>query len=129
MCPDGSIFVVQRPESIPCANAKQVEPGEVPPLKPELLPRPYAWEVFNQQQNPNNPYNLIDAARQVRESRAAEAAATSAPREPVPAGALGAGRVEPAAGAGSRGRRRARPRTPPLRSTSDSATRRRATWR
>ena len=74
VCPDGSIFVVQRPEAIPCSGAKQVEPGELPPLKPELLPRPYAWEVFNQQQNPNNPYNLIDAARQVREARAAEAA-------------------------------------------------------
>jgi len=85
VCPDGSIFVVQRPESIPCANAKQVEPGDVPPLKPELLPRPYAWEVFNQQQNPNNPYNLIDAARQVRETRAAEAAANTAPRAPVTA--------------------------------------------
>ncbi len=82
MCPDGSIFIVQRPESIPCTNAKRVDPGEVPPLKPELLPRPYAWEVFNQQQNPNNPYNLIDAARQVRETQAAEAAAT-APSEPV----------------------------------------------
>ena len=82
VCPDGSIFVVQSPEAIPCSNAKQVEPGDVPPIKPELLPRPYAWEVFNQQQNPNNPYNLIDAARQVRETRAAEAAAT-APREPL----------------------------------------------
>jgi hypothetical protein len=81
VCPDGSIFVVQRPESIPCSDAKQVEPGELPPLKPELLPRPYAWEVFNQQQNPNNPYNLIDAARQVREARAAEAAG-AALREP-----------------------------------------------
>ncbi len=73
---------MQRAESIPCTNAKRVEPGEVPPIKPELLPRPYAWEVFNQQQNPNNPYNLIDAARQVRETQAAEAAAT-APSEPV----------------------------------------------
>lgn len=74
VCPDGSIFVVQSPEAIPCSGAKQVEPGELPPLKPELLPRPFAWEVFNQQQNPNNPYNLIDAARQVREARAAESA-------------------------------------------------------
>jgi hypothetical protein len=72
VCPDGSIFIVQRPEAIPCSNSKQVEPGDVPPLKPELLPRPYAWEVFNQQQNPNNPYNLIDAARQVRETQAVE---------------------------------------------------------
>ncbi len=75
--------MVQRPEAIPCSNAKQVDPGDVPPLKPEFLPRPYAWEVFNQQQNPNNPYNLVDAARQVRETRAAEAAATAAASEPV----------------------------------------------
>ncbi len=84
VCPDGSIFIVQRAEAIPCANAKRVDPGDVPPLKPEQLPRPYAWEVFNQQQNPNNPYNLIDAARQVRESRDAEAAAEAkAASEPV----------------------------------------------
>jgi hypothetical protein len=82
VCPDGSIFIVQRPESIPCANAKQVDPGDVPPLKPEMLPRPYAWEVFNQQQSPNNPYNLVDAARQIRETQAAEAAATPS-GEPV----------------------------------------------
>lgn len=82
MCPDGSIFIVQRAEAIPCSNAKRVDPGEVPPLKPELLPRPYAWEVFNQQQNPNNPYNLIDAARQVRETQEAEKAAMAA-GEPV----------------------------------------------
>jgi hypothetical protein len=81
VCPDGSIFVVQSPEAVPCSGAKEVEPADLPPLKPELLPRPYAWEVFNQQQNPNNPYNLIDAARQVREARAAEAAG-AAPREP-----------------------------------------------
>jgi len=83
VCPDGSIFVVQSPEQVPCSGAKEVEPSELPPIKPELLPRPYAWEVFNQQQNPNNPYNLIDAARQVREARAAEAAG-AALREPAP---------------------------------------------
>jgi hypothetical protein len=89
VCPDGSIFVVQSAEAIPCSQAKRVEPGEVPPLKPELLPRPFAWEVFQQQQDPNNPYNLIDAARQVRETRApsagdapTQAAAPRAPRAP-----------------------------------------------
>ena len=66
LCPDGSIFIVQRPESIPCSGAKLVEPHEVPPIKPELLPRPYTWEIFNALQDPNNPYNLIDAARQIR---------------------------------------------------------------
>jgi hypothetical protein len=75
VCPDGSIFVVQSAEAIPCSQAKHVEPGEVPPLKPALLPRPYAWEVFQQQQDPNNPYNLVDAARQVREARAADPSA------------------------------------------------------
>ncbi len=66
VCPDGSIFIVQREADIPCAAAKQVEPDEVPPIKPEFLPRPYAWEVFQQQQDPNNPYNLVDKAREVR---------------------------------------------------------------
>jgi hypothetical protein len=90
VCPDGSFFVVQTAEAIPCSGAKEVEPSELPPLKPELLPRPFAWEVFNQQQNPNNPYNLIDAARQVREARAPEAAeaavreAGQPAREPAP---------------------------------------------
>jgi hypothetical protein len=70
VCPDGSIFVVQSAEAIPCAQAKRVEPGELPPLKPELLPRPFAWQVYQQQQDPNNPYNLVDAARAVREARA-----------------------------------------------------------
>jgi hypothetical protein len=66
ICPDGSLFIVQRPESIPCRDAKRIEPHEVPPLKPEFLPRPYSWEVFNQRNDPNNPYNLIDAAREQR---------------------------------------------------------------
>jgi hypothetical protein len=68
VCPDGSIFIVQRSADIPCRNARLVEPQEVPPIKPEFLPRPYAWEVFNRQQDPNNPYNLVEAARRVREA-------------------------------------------------------------
>lgn len=63
VCPDGSIFIVQRAESIPCREAKQVEPHEVPPLNPEFLPRPYGWERFNQQTDPNNPYNIVDTVR------------------------------------------------------------------
>jgi hypothetical protein len=64
ICPDGSLFIVQRAEAIPCRDAKRIEPHEVPPIKPEFLPRPYNWEVFNQRKNPNNPYNLIDAVRE-----------------------------------------------------------------
>ncbi|MDH3521728.1 MAG: hypothetical protein OEM49_14855 [Myxococcales bacterium] len=63
VCPDGSIFIVSRAHDIPCSDAKQVEPGDIPPLNPEFLPRPYGWERFNQQTDPNNPYNLVDAAR------------------------------------------------------------------
>lgn len=66
VCPDGSIFIVQSEADIPCAAAKRVAPDEMPPIKPEYLPRPYAWEVYQQQQDPNNPYNLVDKAREVR---------------------------------------------------------------
>ena len=69
VCPDGSVFIVQRPSSIPCRGAKRVQAHEVPPLRPELLPRPYTWEVYDKTHNPNNPYHLIDAAREVRAMR------------------------------------------------------------
>jgi hypothetical protein len=66
ICPDGSVFVVQSEAAIPCRGAKLVDPHEVPPMRPEYLPSPYTWQVYNQSRNPNNPYNLIDAARQIR---------------------------------------------------------------
>ncbi len=71
VCPDGSIFVVQDARQIPCKASKQVEPHEVPPLRPEYLPAPYTWQVWNEKNNPNNPYNAIDNARQVRGLEAA----------------------------------------------------------
>lgn len=67
VCPDGSIFIVQDRERIPCAAAKEVAPSEVPPMRPEYLPRPYSWQVYRERANPHNPYNLIDSARRVRE--------------------------------------------------------------
>jgi hypothetical protein len=66
LCPDGSVFIVQSAAAIPCRDAKLVDPNEVPPLRPEYLPSPYTWQVYNETRNPNNPYNLIDAARQIR---------------------------------------------------------------
>ena len=66
VCPDGSIFIVQRAASIPCKRAKLVEPHEIPPVRPELLPNPYTWQVYNEGASPRNPYNLIDEARKVR---------------------------------------------------------------
>jgi hypothetical protein len=66
VCPDGSIYIVPRAALIPCKDSKQVAPDEVPPIKPEMLPRPYGWEVFNRRNDPNNPYNLVDTGRAVR---------------------------------------------------------------
>ena len=63
VCPDGSIFIVQRAASIPCRAAKRVDPADIPPISPEFLPRPYGWEVFNRETDPNNPYNLVDVGR------------------------------------------------------------------
>jgi hypothetical protein len=63
VCPDGSIFIVQHADSIPCRDAKQVAPTDIPPVKHEFLPRPYGWEVFNRETDPNNPYNLVEVGR------------------------------------------------------------------
>ena len=82
VCPDGSIFIVQRAESIPCRNAKRVEPDEVPPLNPEFLPRPYGWERFNRETDPNNPYNIVDS---LRSGLGPGGAAPVPPPEPEPA--------------------------------------------
>jgi len=79
LCPDGSVFIVQTAEAIPCKGAKLVDPDEVPPLRPEYLPSPYTWQVYNQSRSPNNPYNLIDAARQIR---ALEGAGVEQPSSP-----------------------------------------------
>jgi hypothetical protein len=66
VCPDGSVYVVQRADAIPCKGARAVEPHQVPPLRPEYLPRPYTWHVYNETANPNNPYHLVEAAKQIR---------------------------------------------------------------
>ncbi len=84
VCPDGSVFVVRNAADIPCSNARRVESSQVPPLRPENLPRPYLWQVYQEKQNENNPYNLLDRADKVR------AGLGSAP-PPVTQGAPGAG--------------------------------------
>jgi len=75
VCPDGSIFIVQSAAAIPCGDARQVEPENMPPIKPQYLPRPYAWQVFQNRQDPNNPYNLVGET----EALASQGAAPSAP--------------------------------------------------
>ncbi|HME72964.1 MAG TPA: hypothetical protein VKM54_24290 [Myxococcota bacterium] len=67
VCPDGSFFVVQEASEIPCKGGKRVEPSDLPPIRPEYLPRPYMWSIYKQNADPNNPYNLVDSAKQVRQ--------------------------------------------------------------
>jgi hypothetical protein len=89
VCPDGSVFIAPEGAAAPCANAKEVEPHEVPPLRPQHLPHPYTWQVYNELQSQSNPYNLIDSARDIRalhEEGQADAR-TQAALQPDPYGA------------------------------------------
>ncbi|MFQ5696791.1 MAG: hypothetical protein ACE5IL_00715 [Myxococcota bacterium] len=95
VCPDGSAFIVGSAADVPCAHAKLMDPSEIPPLRPQLMPRPYKWIVDQEARNPNNPYNLVDEARRIRALRRGEAGA--APPGPGRApGRLAQGRSEPA---------------------------------
>jgi len=69
VCPDGSFFVVQSRGSVPCQNPHFVDAADLPPLRPYLLPRPYTWYVDQEARNPNNPYNLVEAAEKIRAAR------------------------------------------------------------
>jgi hypothetical protein len=69
VCPDGSFFVVQSRSSVPCANPHFADAADLPPLRPHLLPRPYTWYVDQETRNPNNPYNLVEAAEKIRAAR------------------------------------------------------------
>ncbi|MCP3983161.1 MAG: hypothetical protein GY723_02170 [bacterium] len=96
ICPDGSLYIVQSAAKVPCRNSKRVRPEDVPPVRPQYRPTPYTWDVWNQRNDPNNPYNLIDSARQVREFQAALPGLETAPApgmasQPNPAGSGAAG--------------------------------------
>jgi hypothetical protein len=95
VCPDGSIYVVQEVRQIPCRDAKPVDTQEVPPIRPEYLPTPYTWKVWNDRHSANNPYNVIDAARQVRDLESAPPGADGA-SAPGPGGAPGPQVARPA---------------------------------
>jgi hypothetical protein len=88
VCPDGSVYVVRDPASIPCRESRRVEPHEVPPLRPENLPRPYLWNVYREKRDENNPYNLVDRAAKVRGGLAQDhAGAPAETKEPAGDGA------------------------------------------
>lgn len=84
VCPDGSIFIVQRIEAVPCREHKLVDPSSVPPVKPQYLPRPYGWEVFNRRNDPNNPYNLIQSNPAPLPSSPQPSPAREAAKAPAP---------------------------------------------
>jgi hypothetical protein len=86
VCPDGSYFIVQSRGAIPCADAHTADPADLPPLRPYLLPRPYTWYVDQEARNPNNPYNLLETAKRIRDARAGVT-----PENASPARAPGAG--------------------------------------
>ena len=89
VCPDGSVFIVQTRAQIPCAGAKEVEPSQVPPMRPENLPRPYLWEVYRERTDTGrNPYHLLDRADAVRRG-------TEAAGQPAPQGATASTRGAP----------------------------------
>jgi hypothetical protein len=108
VCPDGSIFIVQRAEQVPCRDAKEVDPGHLPPIRPEYLPQPYGWEVFNRESDPNNPYNLIQS-----EPAPENGAGPSADNHPDELRAP-AGETAPEAGIRNQAAARTSPATPNL---------------
>ena len=91
ICPDGSMFIVQHESQIPCRAAKQVDPIEVPPIRPQYMPNPYTWQVYNEQQDPNNPYNLIDSVRDIRALQRGGAGSAEPVPEDLSGGASGPG--------------------------------------
>lgn len=85
VCPDGSMFIVKKEADIPCARAREVDPQDMPPIRPHYLPRPYAWELHQQAQDPNNPYNLVERGERIREFDAgADDEADRLARQPAP---------------------------------------------
>jgi hypothetical protein len=84
VCPDGSIFVVAERANVPCARARFVAPSDLPPIKPQYLPRPYLQSVDEALRDERNPYNLIERAERIRALRAGEA--MREPASPLPGG-------------------------------------------
>jgi hypothetical protein len=84
VCPDGSVFIAPEGTPAPCSRAKEVEPHEVPPLRPSYLPHPYTWQVYNEMESQNNPYNLVESARDIRALH--EEGRAQAALEPEPTG-------------------------------------------
>src|SRR5688572_2916907 len=70
LCPDGSAFVVARREDAPCRDPKFIDASDMPPLRPQYIPRERAWQLNRQARDENNPYNLVDRREGVVQNRA-----------------------------------------------------------
>ncbi len=75
LCPDGSAFVVARREDAPCRDPKFVDASDMPPLRPQYLPRTQAWQLNRQARDENNPYNLVERREGVVQGRAEQSSA------------------------------------------------------
>jgi hypothetical protein len=88
LCPDGSAFVVARRQDAPCRDPKFVDDAsDLPPLRPQYLPRSHAWQLNRAARDENNPYNLLDRIDRNRMARG-ERPITSEPQTasaPIPA--------------------------------------------
>jgi hypothetical protein len=82
LCPDGSAFVVARREDAPCRDPKFVDASDMPPLRPQYLPRSQAWQLNRQARDENNPYNLVERREGVVQGRPAKPAAKAQPATP-----------------------------------------------
>jgi hypothetical protein len=74
LCPDGSAFVVARREDAPCRDPKFVDASDMPPLRPQYIPRSQAWQLNRQARDENNPYNLVDRREGVVQNLGTKAA-------------------------------------------------------
>lgn len=90
LCPDGSAFVVARREDAPCRDPKFVDASDMPPLRPQYLPRSQAWQLNRQARDENNPYNLVDRREGVVLNSPAKPAAKAAAGAPPNGTATGA---------------------------------------
>jgi hypothetical protein len=72
LCPDGSAFVVARREDAPCRDPKFIDVSDMPPLRPQYVPRAQAWQLNRQARDENNPYNLVERREGVVQGRGDE---------------------------------------------------------
>src|SRR5262245_58683930 len=59
-------------QDVPCREAKFVDASDLPPLRPQYVPRANGWQLNRQARDKNNPYNLVDKREGVVKARGAK---------------------------------------------------------